>query len=436
METRSPGHDPVSVNGQGAAAALPGVSAAHDGGSHRPASPGGGDVLNKRVEATVESVDVLLVEDDPGDAMLAEELLADTVLTTRITWVETLADARPKLRTFRGCVLLDLNLPDASGLDLLRQILDAAPSAAVVVLTGFDDEHEGLAAVAAGAQDYLVKGQVDGSLLARSLRYAVERKRADENVRKLREARMRARENMRLERGLLPQVLLERSPLDHRAYYRPGRKRALVGGDFYDAVEKDGTTHVIIGDVSGHGPDEAALGVSLRIAWRALIMGGVAEREVLSHLEGILVSERAQEEMYATLCMSSLDTGSDRMRVRVLGHPPPMVLRDGVVEEIPATPQPPLGVFPVETEAEPDSFLLSEGSSVLFYTDGLVDAYDDGPPERLEVGGLRNLVARVLDQGVSLNHLPEYVVDEAERSNGGPLQDDVAMLLVKHGDPQ
>lgn len=436
METRSPGHDPVPVTGQGAVDAAPGASAVHGGGPHRPDSPGGDGVLNKRVEATVESVDVLLVEDDPGDAMLAEELLADTVLTTRITWVETLKDAKEKLRNFRGCVLLDLNLPDGQGLDLLRQVLDAAPSAAVVVLTGLDDEHEGLAAVAAGAQDYLVKGQVDGSLLARSLRYSVERKRADENVRKLREARMRARENMRLERGLLPQVLLERSPLSHRAYYRPGRKRALVGGDFYDAVEKDGTTHVLIGDVSGHGPDEAALGVSLRIAWRALIMGGVAEPEVLANLEGILVSERAQEEMYATLCMASLDTGTDRMRVRVLGHPPPMVIRDGAVEEIQASPQPPLGVFPVEPDAEPDVFSLPEGSSVLFYTDGLVDAYDDGPPERLEVQGLRRLVGRVLGQGVSLNHLPEHVVDEAERSNGGPLQDDVAMLLVKHGEPK
>lgn len=426
----------MSGNGQGAAGAAPGVNPAHNGGPHRPKSPGGDDVLSKRVEAAVESVDVLLVEDDPGDAMLAEELLADTALTTRITWVETLKDARPKLRNFRGCVLLDLILPDASGLDLLRQILDAAPSAAVVVLTGLDDEHEGLAAVAAGAQDYLIKGEVDGSLLARSLRYSVERKRADENVRKLREARMRARENMRLERGLLPQVLLERSPLSHRAYYRPGRKRALVGGDFYDAVEKDGTTHVIIGDVSGHGPDEAALGVSLRIAWRALIMGGVAEHQVLSHLDSILVSERAQEEMYATLCMSSLDTGTDRMRVRVLGHPPPILLHDGAVEVIPASPQPPLGVFPVDTEGEADAFSLPAGSSVLFYTDGLVDAYDDGPPERLEVEGLRDLVVRILDQGVSLNHLPEHVVDEAERSNGGPLQDDVAMLLVKHGKPQ
>ena len=402
---------------------------------HRATTLGDDTSPDDRVEAPVESVDVLLVEDDPGDAFLAEELLADTVLATRITWVSTLQAARDHLKGFRGCVLLDLNLPDAHGLGLLREVLESAPLAAVVVFTGLDDEHEGVAAVSAGAQDYLVKGQVDGSLLGRSIRYSLERRRADENARQLREARIHARENMRLERGLLPQVLLQRSPLSHRAYYRPGRERAVVGGDFYDAVEKNGTTHVIIGDVSGHGPDEAALGVSLRIAWRAFIMAGVAEDAVLPNLEDILVSERAQEEMYATLCMASLDTGSDRVRTRVLGHPPPMIVQDGVVEEVPATPQPPLGVFPVE-QSDTDEVVLPRGASMLFYTDGLVDAYDGGPPARLEVAGLRRMVTGILDQGVSLSRLPEHLVDEAERSNGGPLQDDVAMLLITHGDPE
>ncbi|WP_017536332.1 PP2C family protein-serine/threonine phosphatase [Nocardiopsis alba] len=416
----------MMVIGDGAAGSAEGTVV--NGG----ASLGDDTVLDDRVEATVESVDVLLIEDDPGDAFLAEELLADTALTTHITWVSTLKAARAHLTDFRGCVLLDLNLPDGHGLDLLREVLDTAPSAAVVVFTGLDDEHEG---IAAGAQDYLVKGQVDGSLLARSLRYSLERRRADENARQLREARMRARENMRLERGLLPQVLLDSSPLSHRAYYRPGRKRALVGGDFYDAVEKDGTTHVIIGDVSGHGPDEAALGVSLRIAWRTLVMSGISEERVLPNLEELLATERAQEEMYATLCMTSLDTGSDRARVRSLGHPPPMIVKGGVAEEIQAVPQPPLGVFPVDQD-EFTEVVLPRGVSLLFYTDGLVDAYDGGPPARLEVAGLRRLVNGVLGQGVALNNLPEHLVDEAERSNGGPLQDDVAMLLITHGEPE
>ena len=83
--------------------------------------------------------------------------------------------------------------------------------AAVCVLTGRSDEHLGIVAVAEGAQDYLVKGQVDGVLLTRALRYAVERKRADENARRLREVELRQAESARLERGLLPQPLM-----DHR----------------------------------------------------------------------------------------------------------------------------------------------------------------------------------------------------------------------------
>ncbi|WP_133743150.1 PP2C family protein-serine/threonine phosphatase [Actinorugispora endophytica] len=380
-----------------------------------------------------EPVDVLLIEDDPQDAFLVEEFLGETALSANITWVETLAAARRHLPTFRGCVLLDLNLPDASGMELLREVLTSAGNAAVVVLTGLDDEHEGVAAVAAGAQDYLVKGQVDGSLLARSLRYSVERQRSDENARQLRDAELHARENMRLERGLLPQLLLDRSPLAPRSFYRPGRKRALVGGDFFDAVDKDGTTHVIIGDVSGHGPDEAALGVHLRIAWRALVMGGVAEEQLLPTLEEILVSERTQEEMYATLCQISLDKGSEAPRIRLFGHPPPLVLTHEVTE-VRAVPRPPLGMFP-EPEAEVECFHFPRGATLMLYTDGLVDAYDGGDgTERLGVTGLARIVGGVLAAGVPVGELPERLVNEAEQHNGGPLQDDVAMLLVTHGE--
>lgn len=394
-----------------------------------PDSPEPGTAL---IQGPVESVEILLIEDDPQDAFLVEEFLADTALSANITWVTTLADARQHLPTFRGCVLLDLHLPDASGMDLLREVLTSAESVAVVVLTGLDDEHEGIAAVAAGAQDYLVKGQVDGSLLARSLRYSVERQRADESARQLREAELYARENMRLERGLLPQLLLDQSPLTPRSFYRPGRKRTLVGGDFFDAVEKDGTTHVIVGDVSGHGPDEAALGVCLRIAWRALVMGGVAEERLLPALEEILVSERAQEEMYATLCQISMDKGSEEPRIRLFGHPPPLVLTHEVAE-VRAAPRPPLGMFP-ETEAEVERFHFPRGATLMLYTDGLVDAYDGGSSERLGVTGLTRIVGGILGAGASIAELPERLVDEAERNNGGPLQDDVAMLLVTHGE--
>ncbi|OZB49908.1 MAG: serine/threonine protein phosphatase, partial [Cellulomonas sp. 14-74-6] len=114
---------------------------------------------------------ILLVEDDDGDALLVREHLADAGLETRLTWVRTMDQALERLDV--DCVLLDLGLPDTVGLAGLERLLShQAP--AVVVLTGLAGDGVGLAAVAAGAQDYLVKGDVDGESLGRSVRYAVQ----------------------------------------------------------------------------------------------------------------------------------------------------------------------------------------------------------------------------------------------------------------------
>ncbi len=225
----------------------------------------------ERLLGVTGSLRLLLVEDDPGDAFLFEELLTEVRPGVDITVARTLAEALDAIHPGLNCIIVDLSLPDAQELDALRQVLDHAPDTAVLVLTGLADTHVGVEAVAAGAQDYLVKQDVDGALLSRAISYAIERKRADESEKQLVEARVVARENARLERGLLPVPILKDGSVRHCTRYRPGRDRALLGGDFHDTVETaDGTVHAIIGDVSGHGADEASLGVRLRMAWRTL----------------------------------------------------------------------------------------------------------------------------------------------------------------------
>jgi DNA-binding NarL/FixJ family response regulator len=92
-----------------------------------------------------------------------------------------------------------------------------------VVLTGDSDTRRGRSAVGAGAQDYLVKSQIDGRLLGRTLQYAVERQRAELVTRQLHEAKLQERENQRLERGLLPSALLGEDPsLSVSTRYEPG----------------------------------------------------------------------------------------------------------------------------------------------------------------------------------------------------------------------
>jgi signal transduction histidine kinase len=135
------------------------------------------------------AIKLLVVEDNPGDADPIRERLGEGIAARwPLAQVGRLDEAlRLMARERFDVVLLGLSLPDSHGLDTVRRLLPACAGVAVVVLTGLDDEEVGLAAVREGAQDYLVKGQVGGPLLVRTLRYAAERKRAEEVLRKTEE---------------------------------------------------------------------------------------------------------------------------------------------------------------------------------------------------------------------------------------------------------
>lgn len=120
---------------------------------------------------------VLLIEDNPGDARLIREMLTEVPTSGfRLEWVDRLARGLDRLGTSGiGVVLLDLSLPDSQGLATFQAVRSTAPLTPIVVLSGLTDEELALTAVREGAQDYLVKGRVDGELLARALGYAIER---------------------------------------------------------------------------------------------------------------------------------------------------------------------------------------------------------------------------------------------------------------------
>lgn len=135
---------------------------------------------------SLDQFHVLLVEDNPGDARLLREAVKDAAgISISLTHEQTLAQALKRLdnESF-DVIMLDLSLPDADGLETLERTHAHAPSLPIVVLTGLDDEALAVRAVREGAQDYLVKGQVTGQVLVRAMRYATERKRAVEDLRK------------------------------------------------------------------------------------------------------------------------------------------------------------------------------------------------------------------------------------------------------------
>ncbi|WP_436841467.1 PP2C family protein-serine/threonine phosphatase [Streptomyces parvulus] len=377
---------------------------------------------------------VLLIEDDPGDALLVEELVADSTLKMRLRWVRTMTEAREVLRhEAPDCVLLDLHLPDAHGLEAVSMVHALADQVAVVVLTGMAEDATGLAALTEGAQDYLVKGRVEPELFGRAVRYAIQRKEAEQAAVALRASQMHARENARLERGLLPRPLLHGTGMEVVARYRPGRAQALLGGDFYDIVQSpDGTVHAVIGDVSGHGPDEAALGVALRIAWRTLVLSGVTGPEQLRRLEEILVAERVRTEVFATLTSLILPPGAPCARMVRAGHPG-LLLRtdDGDVRWVEVGGGPALGVVPGLANWPVRELPLPPGAALVLFTDGLFEGYVGRGRERLGEEGLLRLAREVarLDPEAFVDGLIHRAEDLAEEQGG--LADDVAVLHLR-----
>ena len=126
----------------------------------------------------LETRAILLVEDNPGDVDLIREYLGDSSagLQFAVTQCDSLASALERLRSDTvDVILLDLGLPDSQGLETFMKMHEHVPSIPVIVLTGLDDMELSLQAVKAGAADFLTKGRVDGDILMRAIRYAIER---------------------------------------------------------------------------------------------------------------------------------------------------------------------------------------------------------------------------------------------------------------------
>ena len=357
--------------------------------------------------------------------MLVQALLEDDAHGSwRVRWARNLAEAIPMLASQPACILLDLHLPDGVGLDPLKIVLDEAPGAAVVVLTGMVDTDLGVAALAAGAQDYLVKQQVDEHLLSRSLRFALERKRADE-------AAQARHQNVRLEHSLLPTPDLNGAGLGWAKRYAPGGgEQNVLGGDFFDAVHMpSGAVRAVIGDVCGHGPDEAALGVSLRISWRALALAQTPDDEVLPLLDRVLQTERSDPDLFATVSHITISPDRSTLTVRSAGHPPPLLLTSGDAGEVCTEQGPPLGVFdgvvwPAMVTDLPDPW------TIVLSTDGLIEGRDgDG---RWGSEGLTAVTPHLVPAPASgrLAGLVNSLAAEAIRRHGGPLPDDLAILAL------
>ncbi len=167
-----------------------------------------------------KEVTILLIEDNPADIYLIREMLSEKTHDIILEDADSLAKGLARIAAGEiDLVLLDLGLPDSQGIDSVKNIYDRFGRLPIIVITGLSDEQIGIQAVQEGAQDYLIKGQTNGSLLLKAIRYAIERKQLENEkgalILELRESLAK----VKLLSGLLPICASCKKIRDDKGYW-------------------------------------------------------------------------------------------------------------------------------------------------------------------------------------------------------------------------
>ena len=233
----------------------------------------------------------------------------------------------------------------------------------------------------------------------------------------------------RLEASLLPTAPVEHPRLDVHTRYRTGEQRLHLGGDFVGSTaDENGLLHFVLGDVSGHGPDAAALGATLRSTWKSLTLAGQSLPKIAEVMARLILGERNTPNAFATLLAGHADPDRGTLTWINAGHMPPLLI-DDQVHSMESTPVPPLGMGE-SADYEPHHSSLPQRWSLLCYTDGLIDArISPGSTERYGEQRLRERLhawSGATPDGSSLDEL----LQEVESRSGRRFADDVALLLI------
>jgi sigma-B regulation protein RsbU (phosphoserine phosphatase) len=358
-------------------------------------------------------IQVLLIEDNPLDAILIDAMVKDAGRNGfMLERTDRLATGLARLA--KGdihLVLLDLSLPDSHGLDTFARLHSQVPHMPIIVMSGLDDETVAVSAVQQGAQDYLVKGHVDGHLLVRAMRYAIERKRTAEQLARyaseLHEKNRQMEADLVMAREIQQVFLPQQYPtFPHSAtpeqsavrFYHRYQPAAAVGGDFFNVLPiSDTEAGIFICDVMGHG---------LRAALVTAIFRGLVEElmpvaadagrfltEINRRQQAIL--RRPDEPMLATAFYLVADLAKGEARYASAGHPSPLRLQREARVAVPLSDHDPrhgpaLGLF--EDATYPTCHIpVLTGDVIVWFTDGLYEVEGAGQ----EDFGMERLLAAV-----------------------------------------
>ncbi len=370
---------------------------------------------------------ILLVEDDPDDVWVMRNLLGDRWDGPfDLIHVELLSDALARCAAGGiDVILLDMSLPDSRGLETFLVMQARSGGVPIVVLTGLDDEATAVTCVKAGAEDYLVKGQVDDHILVRSIRYAIERSRRHRAEQELKANTEEFRAAQEIQQRLFPIRPPELPGFDVAGSLHPARATA---GDYFDYIPMlGGCTGIVVGDVSSHGMGPALLMAETRACLRTLAQTYFDVGEILTRTNRTLAADTADFH-FVTLTLARLDPRASSLVYASAGQRGYVLDRSGAVTVLEST-SPPLGIdadLIVPCAAE---MTLRPGQIVALFTDGVTEAE---APDQGRFGAQRAIDVVLRHRALPASEIVERLYGAVlEFMDRRPQQDDITAVIVK-----
>ncbi len=370
-------------------------------------------------------INVLLLEDSRTDALLIKSCLKTSQLQCSVIVAETVAEAEGLLKRDVDVALIDLNLPDSSGIETVRRIRALRPNLPIVVLSGDAGEETGLEALREGAQDFIPKNDFNSSTLERSIRFAIERQEHQ-----LLRLEVRQHEQESDAARLVQQRLMPSEFPSTPGFELAGRCRSAdaVGGDFFDLMPWPGNRlGVVIGDVSGHGLPAALLMASTHRVIRTL-RNFLPEPGDLMPAANEQICEATQLERFVEIFLAVIDLETRSASYVGAGHGGIVLKSTGEVIKLNGTGLPAGMTRDLMMDA-PGQFQMEPGDMLAIFTDGMYECRNRNN-EMLGQDAVVSLLRQNLkaDLNVLIDSLIEVSCNFSEPNEPS---DDITIALVR-----
>ncbi|MBN2736969.1 MAG: SpoIIE family protein phosphatase [Spirochaetales bacterium] len=388
-----------------------------------------------------QDVRILLVEDNPGDARLIGEALSEsTKIRAKLSRVDSIKALKEAYSTDKfDIIILDLSLPDASGLETVRKTHELAPATAIVVLTGHIDSELAFKAVQEGAQDYLIKGNVDFRVLERVILYALERNQTRLRIgslsKQLEMALVELDYELEVSRTILHKIVHSDIPenLQDRIglYYSFGSHK--IGGDLY-YIKSIGDDHFfVVADGTGHSVHAAILSIMFKLSLKHQFSHYRHPKDFIQS-----INEELQpfflENMFCTAFCAMYSEKEGKLYFSCAGHPAQYVLKKDSNELIHMKNGGiPVGIT-LDHEYEEDMVEVAKGDKLILFTDGIYECFNNCG-EKFGEETMSKLLME--NKHLSSQELKDLLVQEIELfsqkacSNGFSHKDDAILIVFE-----